>query len=319
MACTSPAKPLTPPILVESSSISWDDIFGHEDIKRELQESMQFVMSSSNNKTLLNSAFMKFGMRPSRGILLYGFSGCGKTLLAKAAAHECGAKVITVDCPELIRTAISITTPPQYCGGGDDDDHDGDGDGDGDVYLNFFRDIFDMAREVAPCIIYLKDFDAIVDTRESICIRFANQFLTEIDGLPHPSSSTSSITSSKVFLIGSSTRPDLLQGTTFLRPGRLDQLIFVPLPDCATRLDIIKANFKHHYKIAPDVDLQRVADVTSHFSGADLFEMCKRVCKEAISNDIPPRTISGADSQSDVEHALVSPVSSLSLTGIISY
>jgi len=196
-------------------------------------------------------------MQPSRGVLFYGPPGCGKTLLAKAIANECQANFISVKGPELLTMWF--------------------GESEANV-----RDIFDKARSAAPCVLFFDELDSIAKSRGGsvgdaggAADRVINQVLTEMDGMG---------AKKNVFIIGATNRPDIIDGA-ILRPGRLDQLIYIPLPDEASRKSILKSNLRKT-PIAKTVDLDYIAKVTKGFSGADLTEICQRSVKLAIRENI---------------------------------
>jgi len=148
------------------------------------------------------------------------------------------------------------------------------------------RDIFDKARSAAPCVLFFDELDAIAKSRGSssgdaggAADRVINQILTEMDGMG---------AKKNVFIIGATNRPDIID-SAILRPGRLDQLIYIPLPDIPSRINILKAVLKNS-PVAKDVDLEFLAKKTNGFSGADLTEICQRACKlvirESIEKDI---------------------------------
>uniref|UniRef100_A0A8C7S4L8 vesicle-fusing ATPase n=1 Tax=Oncorhynchus mykiss TaxID=8022 RepID=A0A8C7S4L8_ONCMY len=201
--------------------------------------------------------FLKFGMTPSRGVLFYGPPGCGKTLLAKAIANECQANFISIKGPELLTMWF--------------------GESEANV-----RDVFDKARQAAPCILFFDELDSIAKSRGGgagdaggAADRVINQILTEMDGMSNKKN---------VFIIGATNRPDIID-SAILRPGRLDQLIYIPLPDTASRTAILNANLRKS-PIARDVDLAYLSGITQGFSGADLTEICQRACKLAIREAI---------------------------------
>jgi len=236
--------------LVEVPNVSWTDVGGLEDVKRELQELVQYPVEHPEK-------FLKFGMTPSKGVLFYGPPGCGKTLLAKAIANECQANFISIKGPELLTMWF--------------------GESEANV-----RDVFDKARAAAPCVLFFDELDSIAKARGGssgdgggAADRVINQVLTEMDGMN---------SKKNVFIIGATNRPDIIDGA-ILRPGRLDQLIYIPLPDEASRLSILKANLRKS-PISGDVDLNALAQATHGFSGADLTEICQRACKLAIRENI---------------------------------
>jgi len=233
--------------VVEVPNISWSDIGGLESVKRELQELVQYPVEHPEK-------FLKFGMNPSKGVLFYGPPGCGKTLLAKAIANECQANFISIKGPELLTMWF--------------------GESEANV-----REVFDKARQAAPCVLFFDELDSIAKARGGssggdaggAADRIINQVLTEMDGMG---------AKKNVFIIGATNRPDIIDPAV-MRPGRLDQLMYIPLPDELSRLSILKANLRKS-PVAADVDLEHLARVTKGFSGADLTEICQRTCKLAI-------------------------------------
>ncbi len=236
--------------VVEVPNVSWEDVGGLEDVKKELYETIQYPVEHA-------SKFEKFGMQPSKGVLFYGPPGCGKTLLAKAIANECGANFISIKGPELLTMWF--------------------GESEANV-----RDLFDKARAAAPCILFFDEIDSIAKSRgggggggSEAGDRVINQILTEIDGVGARKS---------VFVIGATNRPDILDKAV-TRPGRLDQLIYIPLPDYGSRLSIFKANLRKS-PVDPSVNLEALAKATEGFSGADITEICQRAAKNAIRESV---------------------------------
>lgn len=145
------------------------------------------------------------------------------------------------------------------------------------------RDVFDKARAAAPCVMFFDELDSIAKARGGgssgdaggAADRVINQLLTEMDGMN---------AKKNIFIIGATNRPDQIDGA-LLRPGRLDQLIYIPLPDEPGRISILKAALKRS-PVAADVDLGYLAKNTHGFSGADLTEICQRAAKLAIRQSI---------------------------------
>merc|ERR1719498_1126912 len=202
--------------VVEVPNVTWEDIGGLEEVKRELKELVQYPVEHPEK-------FEKFGMSPSRGVLFYGPPGCGKTLMAKAVACECQANFVSVKGPELLT---------MWFGGSS-----GDGGGAAD--------------------------------------RVINQMLTEIDGVG---------SKKNVFVIGATNRPDIIDAA-LMRPGRLDQLIYIPMPDPESRKSILKAALRKS-PVSKDVPLDYLAEKMDKFSGADITEVCQRAAKYAIRESI---------------------------------
>ncbi|OIT36108.1 PREDICTED: cell division cycle protein 48 homolog [Nicotiana attenuata] len=236
--------------VVEVPNVSWDDIGGLETVKRELQETVQYPVEHPE-------LFEKFGMSASKGVLFHGPPGCGKTLLAKAVANECQANFISVKGPELLTMWF--------------------GESEANV-----RELFDKARQSAPCILFFDELDSIAIKRGSsvgdaggAADRVLNQLLTEMDGMNAKKT---------VFVIGATNRPDILD-PALLRPGRLDQLIYIPLPDEESRHQIFRACLRKS-PVSSKVDLRHLAKLTEGYSGADITEICQRACKYAIRGEI---------------------------------
>jgi len=241
--------------VVEVPNVKWDDIGGLEDTKRNLQEMILYPIEHPEK-------FEKFGMQPSRGVLFYGPPGCGKTLLAKAVASETSANFVSIKGPELLTMWF--------------------GESEANV-----REVFDKARSAAPCVLFFDELDSIGTARGSsggAGDRVMNQLLTEIDGVG---------VKKNVFFIGATNRPELLD-EALLRPGRLDQLIYIPLPDLPSRQSVLDSTLRKS-PIAPNVPLSFIAQKTEGFSGADLAELCQRAAKAAIRDAIAADELKGGD------------------------
>jgi len=199
--------------------------------------------------------FQKFGMKPSKGVLFYGPPGCGKTLMAKAVANECSSNFISVKGPELLTMWF--------------------GESEANV-----REIFDKARGASPCVLFFDELDSVGTARGSgggngAGDRVLNQLLTEMDGAGGKKN---------LFFIGATNRPDILD-EALVRPGRLDQLIYIPLPDKSSRMNIFKANLRKS-PVAPNVTFDFCAELTQDCTGADITELCQRAAKAAIRESI---------------------------------
>lgn len=236
--------------IVEVPTVTWDDIGGLTDVKRDLRELVQYPVEHPE-------MFEKFGMSPSKGVLFYGPPGCGKTLLAKAVANECQANFISVKGPEMLTMWF--------------------GESEANV-----RDVFDKARGAAPCVLFFDELDSIAKSRGGSMgdaggagDRVMNQLLTEMDGVG---------SKKNVFVIGATNRPDIID-SALMRPGRLDQLIYIPLPDFDSRLSILRAVLRKS-PVSKDVDIEYLAKSTEKFTGADLTEVCQKAAKLAIRESI---------------------------------
>jgi len=236
-------------VTVEIPTTTWEDIGGLEDVKANLREMILFPIEHPDK-------FQKFGMKPSKGVLFYGPPGCGKTLMAKAVANECSSNFISVKGPELLTMWF--------------------GESEANV-----REIFDKARGAAPCVLFFDELDSVGVQRGSSVggsgaeDRVLNQLLTEMDGAG---------VKKNLFFIGATNRPDILD-EALIRPGRLDQLIYIPLPDKGARKNIFKAVLRKS-PIAPNVSFDFMSDLTQDFTGADITELCQRAAKAAIRDAI---------------------------------
>ncbi len=194
-------------VFVEIPNVKWFDIGGLEDIKQELIEAVEWPLKHPE-------AFKRLGVRPPRGILLYGSPGSGKTLLAKAVANESEANFISVKGPELLSKWVGESEKA-------------------------VREVFKKARQVSPCIIFFDEIDSLAPKRGAssdshVSERVVNQLLTEIDGLEDLHD---------VVVIAATNRPDIVD-TALLRPGRFDRMILTPIPDENGRLEIFKVHTK---------------------------------------------------------------------------
>eukprot|EP00924_Labyrinthula_sp_SR-Ha-C_P011551 augustus_masked-scaffold_17-processed-gene-1.5-mRNA-1 protein AED:0.01 eAED:0.01 QI:0/-1/0/1/-1/1/1/0/857 len=239
--------------VVEVPDVTWADIGGLEDVKNDLREMVQYPVEFPD-------LFEDYGMNPSRGVLFYGPPGCGKTLLAKAVANELQSNFISIKGPELLT---------MWFGQSEEN----------------VRGVFAKARGAAPCILFFDELDSIAKSRGQSAgdaggsgDRVMNQLLTEMDGMESRKT---------VFIIGATNRPDIID-TALMRPGRLDQLVYIPIPDKGGRLSALKASLRKS-PVASDVDLEYIASRTEGYSGADLASICQMAAKFAIAEDIQKR------------------------------
>jgi len=230
-------------VMIQRPKTRWSDIGGLEKVKKQLREAIEWPLKRPE-------LFKKAGIKPPKGILLYGPPGCGKTLLAKAVANESEANFIAVKGPEIISKWV------------------------GESERNV-RKIFRRARQVAPSIVFFDEFDAISQVRGSSLTdateRVINQLLTEIDGIEELE---------KVIVIAATNRPDLID-PALLRPGRIDLHIKIPMPDEKARYEIFKVHTRN-MPLAKDVSLKRLAELTEGFSGADIEAVCREAGMQAI-------------------------------------
>ncbi|PUA32227.1 MAG: AAA family ATPase [Zestosphaera tikiterensis] len=241
-------------VFVEVPEVRWDDIGGLEDVKQQLKEAVEWPLKSPQ-------IFEQMGIRPPRGILLYGPPGCGKTLLAKAVATESGANFIAIKGPEILSKWVGESEKA-------------------------IREIFRRARQVAPAIIFFDEIDSITPARgyrtdAGVTDRIVNQLLAELDGIQ---------TLKNVVVIGATNRADIID-PALLRPGRFDRIIYVPPPDKKSRLQILKVHTRK-LPLAEDVDLERLAELTEGYSGADLEALVREAVMLALREKFEARPIS---------------------------
>ncbi len=225
----------------EAPDVSYGDIGGLEDQIQEIRESVELPM-------LKPEVFKKVGIEPPKGVLLYGATGTGKTLLARAVAHETRATFTRVIGSELVQ---------KYIGEG----------------ARMVREMFELAKEKAPSIVFIDELDAIgarrLDTSTSgdrEVHRTLVQLLAEVDGFDPRGD---------VKILAATNRPDILD-PALLRPGRFDRLIYFPLPDEKARVVIFKIHVKR-MNLAKDVDVKELVNRSERATGADI----KAICTEA--------------------------------------
>jgi transitional endoplasmic reticulum ATPase len=240
-------------VFVEIPKVRWDDIGGSEEIKERLIEAVEWPLKYS-------SLFKHAAVKPPTGILLHGAPGTGKTLLAKALASEAGVNFISVKGPQVMS---------KYVGEAE----------------RAVREIFKLARQTSPSIVFLDELDSIAPTRgmrsgdSGVTERVISQLLTEIDGIEELRG---------VLVLGATNRIDMIDAA-LLRPGRFDLLIELPIPDEGARLEI----FHVHTRGKPldsDVNLKTLAQETEGMVGADIEALCSKAAMQAIREFLEQNT-----------------------------
>jgi transitional endoplasmic reticulum ATPase len=239
-------------VLIDVPNVKWDDIGGLERVRQELAEAVEWPLKHPE-------VFKRMGVKAPKGILLYGAPGTGKTLMAKAIAHESEANFISVKGPELLSKWVGESEKA-------------------------VREIFKKARQTAPTIIFFDEIDSLVPRRNAssdshVSERVVNQLLTEIDGLEDLHD---------IVIIGATNRPDMVD-TALLRPGRFDRIILTPVPDEKSREEI----FTVHTKGMPikGITSKELAAMTEGYAGADIEAVCREAAIIALREDLKAEEI----------------------------
>jgi len=219
-------------VYIETPDVKWSDIGGLDSIKKELREAVEWPLKYPDLYSII-------GYSMPKGILLFGPSGTGKTLLAKSVATESEANFISIRGPELLSKWV--------------------GESERGV-----REVFRRARQASPCIIFFDEIDSLAPLRglggdSMVTERVVSQLLTEMDGIQSLSG---------VVVLAATNRMDMVD-PALLRAGRFDKLLYIPQPDKNARRQILEIQTKGK-RIGAGLDLDRVAEMTDGFSGADI-------------------------------------------------
>ena len=249
-------------VMVQTPDVRWEDVGGLGDAQRKLKEGVELPMKDPQ-------AFRRLGIRPAKGFLLYGPPGTGKTLLAKAVAREAQANFIATKSSDLLSKWY------------------------GESEQQIAR-LFARARQVAPCIIFIDEMDSLVPARGSggggepqVTERVVNMLLAEMDGVEEMQS---------VVVIGATNRPTLID-PALMRPGRLDELIYVGVPDEAGRRHILGIHTKR-MPLDKSVSLDALAKRTDKFTGADLEDLVRRAGLAALRESLKTKKVTMAHFES---------------------
>ena len=251
-------------VYIEVSTVHWDDIGGLEEVKQHLREAVEWPLKSPE-------IFNRLGIKPPKGILLYGPPGCGKTLLARAVATESEANFITIKGPEVFSKWVGESEKA-------------------------IREVFRKARMAAPAVIFLDEMDSLAPRRglgftdSGVTERVISQLLTEMDGI---------VTLEDIVVIAATNRPDIVDSAV-LRPGRFDRLIYVPEPDEKSRLQIFKI-YTRSMPLAKDVDLNQLAAAAKYYSGADIESLCREAAMYTLRRDVNSKEVTMKDFQEAIK------------------
>ncbi|KAI8069245.1 P-loop containing nucleoside triphosphate hydrolase protein [Gongronella butleri] len=236
-------------ILLEVPKVYWKDIGGQDEIKQRLKESVEWPLQNPQ-------AFERLGIRPPKGILLYGPPGCSKTLMAKALATEAGSNFIAVKGPELFSKWVGESEKA-------------------------VREVFKKARAASPSIVFFDEIDALAVKRgssgdtTSVADRVLSQLLNELDGIEPLVNVT---------VVAATNRPDIIDAA-LLRPGRIDRILYVGPPDYASRRSIFDIQLKR-MAVHSDVDTDTLANMSEGCSGAETVAICQDAALYAMEEDL---------------------------------
>ena len=242
-------------VLIEVSSVRWSDIGGQKDLKLKLKQAVEWPLRRPE-------VFQRMGITPPRGVLMFGPPGCSKTMIAKALATESKVNFLNIKGPELFSKWVGESEKA-------------------------VREVFRKARQVSPSIVFIDEIDALGSERGSssnagsnVQERVLAQLLTELDGVTALGSVT---------LVAATNRPDKID-KALLRPGRLDRIIYVPLPDDETRQEIFDIKLRN-MPIAKDVNVIDLVELTEGYSGAEIQAICHEAAMKALEEDLNAATI----------------------------
>lgn len=247
-------------VYIEVSTVHWEDAGGLDDVKQHLKEAVEWPLKTPE-------LFTRLGIRPPKGILMYGPPGCGKTLLARAVATESEANFISIKGPEVFSKWVGESEKA-------------------------IREVFRKARMAAPAVIFLDEIDSLTPRRgmgmsdSGVSERVISQLLTEMDGIT---------TLQDIVVIAATNRPDMVDGAV-IRPGRFDRLIYVPEPDDKSRLQVFKIYTKG-MPLNADVDLNQLALSTRYYSGADIESLCREAAMHSLRRDVNAQQVTMKDFQ----------------------
>ena len=232
---------------VERAKVWWKDVGGLTNEKKILADNILTAINEPQK-------FRNMGVKPPRGVLLYGPPGCGKTLLARSLAAECGTNMILVRGPEILSKWVGESEKA-------------------------IREIFRKAKASSPCVVIFDELDSLAKSKtkeesnhgETIL----SQMLTQMED----------IGTSSIIVIGITNRPDLIDNS-MLRAGRLDIVLFIQPPDEKGRLEIIKI-LTDRMPLASDINLNEIAVSTQNYTGADLSSLCREAAVNAMQKNSP--------------------------------
>ncbi|KAM8848615.1 ATPase family gene 2 protein homolog A [Synchiropus picturatus] len=239
-------------VAIDVPKVRWSDVGGMEEVKLKLKQAVEWPLRHPE-------AFTRMGIQPPKGVLLYGPPGCSKTMIAKALANESGLNFLSVKGPELLSKFVGESE-------------------------RAVREVFRKARAVAPSIVFFDEIDALASERGSssggVGDRVLAQLLTEMDGVERLGNVT---------VLAATNRPDMMD-QALMRPGRLDRIVYVPLPDLPTRREIFCLQFQN-MPVACDVSVDDLVTRTEKYSGAEVTAVCREAALLALQEDIKAQEV----------------------------
>ncbi|KAH9810460.1 ATPase family protein [Melampsora americana] len=246
-------------VFIETPKVKWADVGGQHIVKQKLRECVEWPMRYSQT-------FKTLGIRPTRGVLLYGPPGCSKTLIAKALASESGLNFISLKGSEIFHKYVGESEKS-------------------------IRDLFRKARAASPSVVFLDEIDTIAASRSSeesggsgTQDRVLTSLLTEMDGIEELNG---------VLVLAATNRPDVID-SALMRPGRLDRILYVGPPDFESRKEILKINFGK-MSISNEVKIDRLAEMTDGCTGAEIVSMCQDAALVTMNKDLDATQVSEED------------------------
>eukprot|EP01137_Pigoraptor_chileana_P036959 Opistho-2@33358 len=245
-------------VAVEVPTVRWDDIGGQAETKQRLREAVEWPLRHPD-------AFVRMGVRPPKGILLYGPPGCSKTLMAKALATESGLNFIAVKGPQLFSKWVGESE-------------------------RAVREVFRKARAASPSIVFFDEIDSMAGARSDggssgggVFDRVLSQLLSELDGIE---------ARGHVTVVAATNRPDLID-KALLRPGRIDRMIYVAPPDEPARDAIFRIALRRT-PLDASVSIASLATASAGRSGAEIGAICREAALCAMEDDLGASTVTAA-------------------------
>ncbi|EDV32099.1 uncharacterized protein Dana_GF15657 [Drosophila ananassae] len=251
-------------VLIECPNVQWSDIGGQSELRLAMQQAIEWPLLHAEK-------FQRLGIKPPRGILMFGPPGCSKTMIAKALATESKLNFLSIKGPELFSMWVGESE-------------------------RAVREVFRRARQVAPAIVFFDEIDAIGGERadgdsgsSSVKERVLTQLLTEMDGVE---------ALQNVTIVAATNRPDMID-KALLRPGRIDRILYVGLPKAEARREILKIKLRA-MPLADGVDMEKLVQLTDGYSGAEIQAVCHEAALRALEQSFEAEHVQWAD----FEHAL---------------